>query len=206
MRLTISILTLAIGLASCSGSNKVTTAKEGGKSIERKKMACGKVHVDMNEPHLDWFEENNSILSKADEILVLPKDYKVYTIESAQLNNFFSAIQNGKTLSTVIPLPEPADCQIFTVKNNLKEGSRIPAGTTMGAGESNGQKMAISYYMGKLAANINWFDLQYEVTTVLIKGTPYILVYEKQLPPPGKTKSTNQEVTKPEFIEIQYNK
>jgi hypothetical protein len=197
------VILTTLGLASCKGSSEVkTAARDNG--TERKKLACADVHVDMNTAHIDWYEENKSVLNTSGEILVLPKNYKIYGVDTSQLRSFFNAVQAGNTVITVLPLPSPADCQLFTVNNNLKEGAKVPQGMIMAAGESNGQKAALNYYRENLTAHINWFDIQYEMMTVKANGLPYIVVYEKTPPPPDPNKNRKEE--KPELIELRYNK
>gem|GEM_PF-6440274 len=204
MRLSIPIIILAICFSSCKGSNKLATANESDNVPERRKMACGKVHVDMNQPHIDWFEENNSILNKSTELLVLPKDYKVYALDTSQLRQFFAAVANSRTVNTVVPLPKPAECQLFTVTNNVQEGIQVTKGATMGEGECKGQKMGISYFRGQLAGIVNWFGIEYEIKTVFIEGSPYALVYSKMPPPENKHKRVDY--TEPVIQEIKYDK
>lgn len=197
------VIAVALGLASCKGSSEVkSAARDNG--TERKKLACAEVHVDMNTTHIDWYEENKSVLNASSEILVLPKHYRIYGVDTAQLSSFFAAIKAGKTITTVLPLPPPADCQMFTVSNNLKDGAKIPQGMIMAAGESNGQKVAMNYYRENLTAHIDWFDMKYEMMTVRAKGLPYIIVYEKMPPPPDPNK--NKGDIKPEIIELRYDK
>lgn len=202
MKYTILILSLAIGFASCKGTNKVTTAKDGIAQTDRKKAACGDLHIDMNQPHIDWYEESNSILSKSEEILVLPKDYKVYAVDTAQLAAFFNAVQNKKTVSTVVPLPKPAGCQLFTVKYG--EDMHVTAGTIAGLGECKGQQLKLTYYMGKMGGYVNWFELEYEMITKYIQGKPYVLVYSKM--PPPKTENLPSDPATPVLQEIKYDK
>lgn len=197
------VISIALGLASCKGSSEVKTSARDN-STERKKLACAELHVDMNSTHIDWYEENKSILNASGEILVLPKNYRVYGADTAQLRSFFTAVHTGQTVSTVLPLPSPAGCQLFTVNNNKKEGTKIPQGMVMAAGESNGQKAALNYYRESLTAHINWFDMKYEMMTVKVKGLPYVVVYEKMPPPPDPNK--NKQEDKPEIIELRYDK
>lgn len=197
------LITIVLGLASCKGSSEIKTAGRDNGS-ERKKLACADVHVDMNTTHIDWYEENKSVLNASSEILVLPKSYKIYGVDTSQLRSFFAAIESGKTASTVLPLPSPAGCQLFTMSNNLKDGEKIPHSMIMAMGESNGQKAALNYYRENLTAHINWFDLKYEIMTVKANGLPYMVVYEKTPPPPDPNK--NRKEQKPELIELRYNK
>lgn len=197
------IAALALGLASCKGSSKVTSARQDQNTAERKKLACAQVHVDMNTPHIDWYEADKSILNSTGEILVLPKNYKIYGVDTTQLGSFFRAAQAGNTVITVLPLPSPAGCQLFIV-NNPEERGKIPQGMIKAAGESNGQKATFNYYRENLTAHVNWFDIQYEMMTVKAKGLPYVIVYEKMPPPPDPNK--NQQEAKPEIIEFKYNK
>ncbi len=195
---------IALGLASCKGSSKVASARQDQNTTERKKLSCADVHVDMNTPHLDWFEENKAVLNKANEVLVLPKNYKVFSLDTAQFNSFFNAVQSGNTVITVIPLPAPADCQLFTFTNNMQKGAKLPQGMIMAVGESNGQKAALNYYRENLTAHINWFDMKFEMMTVKANGLPYVIVYEKMPPPPDPHKNKNDD--KPEIIELKYDK
>ncbi len=195
---------IVLGLASCKGSSRVTSARQDQNTTERKKLACADVHVDMNTPHIDWYEENKSVLNASSEILVLPKNYRIYGVDTAQLRSFFGAVQSGNTVITVLPLPSPADCQLFTVSNNLKQGAKVTPGMIMAAGESNGQKAALNYYKENLTAHINWFDMKYEMMTIKAKGLTYIIVYEKMPPPPDPNKNKNED--KPEIIELRYDK
>lgn len=203
MKKVILAITLTLGLAACKGSSEVKNAvRDNG--TERKKLACAEVHVDMNTTHIDWYEENKSVLNASSEILVLPKNYKIYGVDTSQLSSFFAAIQSGNTVSTVLPLPTPAGCQLFTLNNNVKNGAKIPQGMIIAAGECNGQKATFNYYRQSIAAHIDWFDIQYEMMTVRAKGLPYIVVYEKMPPPPDPNK--NQQQDKPEIIELRYDK
>lgn len=197
MRRSIIFLAQVILLASCTGSSKTATTT-GGKQADRKKAECSKLHVDMNQPHLDWYEADKDVLNKSNEILVLPKDYKVYTIDTAQLSTFFSTIDAGQSLNTAMPLPAPAGCQLFTVKLRQKRGTTVYA-----TGESMGQQVNMSLNNGLLFGMVNWFDIEYEIRSQKILGQTYTLVYEKMPPPP-------QDTTKPkphiQLRELRYDK
>ncbi|HEY9178478.1 MAG TPA: hypothetical protein VIN07_12340 [Flavipsychrobacter sp.] len=198
------IAIIALGFASCKSGSKVTSAGQEQNTTGRKKLSCADIHVDMNTPHLDWFEENRSVLNKSGEVLVLPKNYKVFSLDTSQLSMFFSAVQTGNTVVTVLPLPSPADCQLFTVTSNLEKGAKLPPGMVMAVGESNGQKAAFSYYRKDLTAHINWFDIKYEIMTVWVEKSPYAIIYEKMPAPPDPRK--NQQNQQPEIIELLYDK
>lgn len=198
------IAIIALGFASCKSGSKVTSAGAEQNTTGRKKLSCADVHVDMNTPHLDWFEENRSVLNRSGEVLVLPKNYKVFSLDTVQLNMFFNSVQTGNRVVTVLPLPSPADCQLFTVTNNLDKGAKLPPGMIMAVGESKGQKAALTYYRKELTAHINWFDIHYEMMTVKAGGVPYVIVYEKMPPPPDPRK--NQQNQQPEIIELRYDK
>lgn len=169
-------------------------------------MACADVHIDMNTPHLDWVIESNHVLNKADRVLVLPKDYYTYSIDSAQLTTFFQAVNKGGMLKTVIPLPKPAGCQVFTVHNNIPEGSNYPGAAFTATGDAMGQKLMVGYGDGTLSAQVNWFDINYEVMTVTVQGAPYFIVYAKQPPAENKNIDRNPANTMPQIQEIKYDK
>lgn len=204
MKGTILILGTALALASCAGSGKVAKVKQDQGVTERKKLSCADVHVPENTPHIDWYEENKSVLEKSDEMLVLPKNYKVYSLDSAQVVAFFNSIQGGSSVSTVLPLPAPANCQLFSITYDRKEGAKLPPGLIVAAGEGQGQKAMLNWYRGNLTAHITWFGLQYEMMTITAAGEPYILVYEKMPPPPNPKKNNEENV--PEIIELRYDK
>ena len=206
MRKIACIVFLSMAIASCKSSSKSTASENGQNTTERKKMACSDVHVEMNEPHLDWYTENSSVLSRSKEVLVLPKDYKVYSGDSTHLADFFDAIKNNKPAKTVLPLPQPAGCRLFTVTNDIKEGNRLPTGMVMAAGESMGQKAAFNYYNNKLTIHVNWFDIEYELITIPIEGQNYYIVYEKMPPPENKNKDKNPEKSQLQLTEILYDK
>lgn len=178
MRQSVIFLLSVTLLAACTGSSKVTDTGDGSKT-SRRKAECSKLHVDMNSPHLDWYEVDKSVLYKSNEILVLPKSYKVYNIDTAQLNAFFNSIADGQKINTAVPLPSPADCQLFTIKLRQKRGTSLDA-----TGESMGQKIIMAYTNGKLSGLVNWFDIEYEIQTQIIQGMTYVLVYTKMPPPP----------------------
>lgn len=198
------ILAPVLLLASCTGSNKTVAGKNDNHN-PRKKMACADVHIDMNTPHLDWVIESNNVLNKADYVLVLPKEYYTYSIDSAQLVTFFRAVNNGETLKTVIPLPKPAGCQVFTVHNNLPESANIAGAFTI-TGDAMGQKLMAGYGNGNFVAQVNWFDINYEIMTVTVQGAPYFIVYAKQPPAENKNIDRNPANTMPQIQEIRYDK
>lgn len=173
-------------------------------------MACADVHVDMNTTHLDWIEENRSVFKNSGDgnqpLIVLPKEYKVYSLDSVQVQAFFTALNKGENLVTAIPLPSPTGCQVFTITNNIPEGVRMPAGMVGGMGEAMGQKMSISYYHGDVTAHISWFDLPYEISTIRSGGKPYLIVYTKQAPPENPNIERDPSKYTPQIQPILYDK
>lgn len=204
MRKVYILALVALGWASCTGSNKVAKDDNGNNVTNRTKAACGNLHVDMDKPHIDWFETDKSVLSKSSEILVLPKEYKVYSVDTAQLNNFFAAIEKGQTVVSAFPLPKPAECQLFTLKapKNKTPGLDMPGAVTA-QGECKGQKMNLTYHNGKAGAYVNWFDIKYRISTILIEGLPYLIIYEQQTPPPIQN---GNKTSSPKIMQIRYDK
>lgn len=186
--------------ASCKGSDTLSS-DNNSKEPERKKLACADTHVDMNTPHIDWFEENNSILNKADELVVLPKNYQVYGADTAKMNAFFKAIKNGQTVSTVIPLPKPAGCQVFKASNNVKDHAKIPRGLTLALAEAQGQKAALSYNGQQLIGHIDWFGLPYEIKPIRANNKTYYIVYTKEIvePTTNKNNATQSDIKMVEY-------
>ncbi|MCB0698379.1 MAG: hypothetical protein H6551_12450 [Chitinophagales bacterium] len=173
-----SIVLIIVTLAACKGTDKMTSATDG--RTVKKKAACGNMHIDMGQPHLDWYEENASVFNNAKEVVVLPKEYKVYSIDSVQLARFFTAINRNNTLSTVVPLPKPADCRIFDMRNNLAPNFKPQPNTGQAIGKSADQEMILIYTNGKIEGLIKWFELKYAINTVQANGRSYYIVYTKQ--------------------------
>lgn len=206
---TIAFLAGVLAISSCkTGSKVANNTTEGNKA--HKKLACADVHVDINTPHLDWMIENNSTLNKSlakmTNVIVLPKDYAAYSIDSAQLTNFFTAINQGERLQTSVPLPKPAGCQVFTLHNNIPEGTHVPGGMVAAVGDAMNQKLSASLYNGNLTAHINWFDIMYEVMTINTPDGDYIIIYAKQPPPENKNIEKDPAKYTPQIQEIRYDK
>lgn len=204
MKSFVPVILLCIFIASCAGSNK--TNNSAAHVDTRKKAVCGNLHVEMDKAHIDWYAENESILQSSEKVLVLPKKYRIYSNDSAQAAGFFRSIASGENVKTAIPLPEPAGCQLFSVKNQAEDKRKMIPGAVMATGEAKGQGLTLSYYRGDMTAHINWFDLEYEMITVPIKGVKYYIIYEKMPPPVNNKKNENTEVAKPEIIEFKYDK
>lgn len=190
MRVIIGTVCIIMSLTACRGTNEATTNATDTNKVVRKKTACSKLHVDMNQPHLDWYETDKTILHKANEILVLPKDFKVYSIDTAQLNSFFNSIGNGQTAVTAVPLPTPAECQLFTVA--LNKQAKNTGNTIVAIGKAKEQDLFINYFNNNMKAIIDWFDIKYEITSVSVQGLPYFIVYEKAPPPIDTNKNVNR--------------
>ena len=164
---------IALVLASCKSTDKVTSAT--GSKSQKKKVACGDMHVDMGQAHIDWYEENASVFNNVQEVVVLPKEYKVYAADSAQVANFFAAINDNQTVSTVVPLPKPADCRIFTMKNNAP-GKQSGDNSITARGKSADQQMIMIYKDGKIEGEVAWFELTYSINTVEANDKLYYIV------------------------------
>lgn len=200
MRRIITILITATTLLSCTGTNKVADVQQKG-NTQRRKAACGKVHVDMNKPHIDWYEADKSALYKSTEAIVLPKDYKVYTTDTAQLTGFLNALNNGSKMEMVVPLPAPADCQVFTI--HKYKDPKAPG--IIAEGESKSQKIYLSLNKGMINGWVKWFEIEYRIIAQRIEGIPYYIVYTKVDMPENKTQkesSTNNY----ELKKVRYDK
>ena len=171
------ILALTLGLAACTGTNKV---KDDSTAGTKKKVACAKTHIDEGAPHIDWFDEKDEVLDGAKEVVVLPKVHKLYSISTLQADNFFNIVNNDTVLTTIIPLPQPAGCQVFTIRKHIPENARIPAGTVVTKGDALGQEAMITYSENKFYAFIKWFDNEFIVTPITAHEQTYYLVYTKE--------------------------
>jgi hypothetical protein len=156
-----------------------TTAKKSAQTA--KKCACS--NLAQTEPVLHWYPEPRRVLEGY--TLTLPTDYNVYSIDSAELSEFFMQI-NSKApemrFNTIIPLPEPLGCQAFEIAKG--PNSKLPedrggmllslSGTDMQSRQAifkamyNGEKMNIDIKMN------NTF---YSVTPIKYNKTIYYIVY-----------------------------
>ncbi len=179
MKQTGIIVLIALTIASCRAGRE--TANSDIQQNNRK-VACADIHVDMGQAHIDWFEEKSNVLNKSKELIVLPKEYKVYSVDSTQIAEFFNKIHDqGATLSSVVPLPEPAGCRLFEFRNNIKEGATPPAGHIFTYGVCLEQKMMLNCdRYGTMHGFVEWYELLYEIMPVKANGTTYYVVYQKQ--------------------------
>lgn len=204
MRIAGLILVAAIALQGCKGSNTVTTTN-GDTKREKIKLACGDMHVDPGKKHLDWKVENSSVFTQAKEVLVLPREYGLYSLDSTQMAEFFYALKNNQDLQleTVLPLPAPADCQMCTIRKFVKDGYQDVGTTITATGDCGEQELRATYVNGVLNMRIKWYDLDYAVTPVTANGKTYYIVYTKAA---DKSKQDQARPSNPEIVELKYDK
>lgn len=102
-------------MGACRGSQNVATKAKKAGDISSNSSACN-VAVAAGNPVLNWKTENNSVLKET--TMTLPANYKLYSLDSAELKAFFSAAKMSKEDSKaeiVIPLPAPWGCKVFSV-------------------------------------------------------------------------------------------
>lgn len=178
------IVLITAALAACKGSETVT---KNTADNSKKKVACADLHFDMGKPHIDWFEEKKSVFNNSEKILVLPKEYKVYSVDSAQVAEFFKyCSMPGTKLESVVPLPKPADCRLFTFQNNSNDGANIPAGNAYTVGECLEQKMMLNYVNGQMKGLVEWYGIMFELLPIVVPivthNKTYYILYQKQMP------------------------
>lgn len=163
---------------SCSTAKKAATNKNKGTIACADKQLVG--------PHFDWRIESEEVL-KGYTAKPLPKAYKVYSIDSEQLANFFmvagSNMRDMPPLNTLIPLPDPTGCQQFELSFANKK--TIPGKADMvllkGKGVDTKQNsVSIGYDGEKMFANLACGASSYTVTQVVNNSKPYYIV--AQLP------------------------
>lgn len=167
-------------LVSC-GSGKELTSESSGV----KKVACGKVDMEADVPHIDWFEANRAALEK-DKELNLPVAYHVYTVEETQLNRFFeTAVEQSsdKEVKTVVPLGG-AGCQVFTVKRSgtmsPELSKKYPELVSLSGTGTNGTgDLRLDFDGKKMNGQVIWRNETYLISPVEHSNKTYYIIYKK---------------------------
>ncbi len=154
--------------------------------IDKKKVACAKVHVDMGKPHIDWFKEKPVVLHDESKVVVLPKVYDVYSIDAQQVSTFFNKVKNNtkaNPLQTVVPLP--FGCMLFDVQPNKEVPAQVRErypNTIVVKGAKDGYELQMAYDGEKLSGQVKSGTLVYNIMPVESKGKYYCIIYEKTQP------------------------
>lgn len=179
MNKSVSIICIGLlTLGACKGTDKVSS---GGKQ-KTKVVACSNVPIDLGKPHVDWYEEDKSVLDSADEMLVLPKEYKIYSISNKQLDDFYTSINSGEQLTMVVPLAGDAGCQTFTMHKDSITSAQVKKmypNTQMLKGISGTSVLNVAYDGSTMNALATVGSDQYNVMPVKAKSAWYCIVYKK---------------------------
>ena len=173
------ILTASVGLVACSSSKNSGTSSKTNTS--RQTIACAEQHITGN--HLDWHPVDNGAVTFP-KGAKLPTDYKIYTLDTAQVSGFFKS--SSKSWKTVLPLPEPTGCQISSLKESsamseeLKQ--KFPNTVSLqGQIDGNAQSDVRLDYDGKrLRGMVRVGSEQYVISPVENAQVLYYLVFNKQ--------------------------
>lgn len=161
-------------MLSCT-SGKVTASNKNRKQL---KVACGKVAITADKPHIDWFEADAQLPTE----MQLPKAYKAYTVEHGQLKRFFDAANAGEAQTTV-PLPSPAGCIVFTVKpsGTLSEALRkkYPNMVSLSGTGSSGGDIRLDFDGEKMNGQVIHRSETYIISPTASGEKTYYLIYKK---------------------------
>lgn len=167
--------------SSCRGSKE--TAASGLSGV--RKVACGKVAIEPDVPHIDWFETSGITFDK-DKEENLPAAYKVYSLEEVQLQRFFEAAvaeEHMKQVKTVIPLGS-MNCQVFL----LRKSDTVPEGlgekypqivSLSGTGINGTGDLRLDFDGTKINGQVIWKNDVYLITPIEHSKKIYYIIYKK---------------------------
>lgn len=182
-------------LGSCKGTDKLSNS--GSKQVA-KIVACSNVPIDLGKPHIDWYEEKRSVLissNNRDNVLVLPKEYEVYSISNTQVAQFFTAVKGGEQLQMVVPLPYPSGCRAFSMVQD-KEGATQQLTNT-----ERQYKLKVAYDGNIIGGYATVDDETYRLMPVKNNDKWYCVIYKKE-----KRMSNDNAVPKGQVIKKRYDK
>lgn len=209
MKKVFTIAILGAMLAACNSSEKLTSNNEGGKTT-KKKVACADMHIDMGKAHLDWVKEKESVLQDDSKLVVLPKEYTVYSIGNGQLTTFFEAVKNNtdvQPLETVVPLPY--GCIVFPVKERTDislQMRKMYPNTTLLVGEKDGYELNLSFDGTKMSGRVKSATQQYDIMPMVANGYVYYMVYEKAQEMEANKEGAYKEIPKMKSHKIRYDR
>ena len=178
------LLTGLILMSACRSTHKTTATNR--KSGNGSNGSFCNIIVATGNPVVSWKKENDNVVKET--TITLPADYKVYSVDSADLKAFFSAAKLSKENSRaeiIIPLPVPLGCRVFTVFESgtmspeLRE--RFPDIVTLkGADkESPLSDIRLEYNGRMMQGQVTHDGETYYVKPVTVKDRFYYLVYSK---------------------------
>lgn len=182
-----SITVAALGLlmlGACKVGDKV--ASNNTKQMTRV-ASCGDIPIDLAKPHIDWYKESRSVLNtnSTDNVMVLPKEYEVYSLNKTQIETFFAASAAGEQLNLVVPLAYPVGCKSFPMKND--------GGTPQQLKSIDRQYTLKVVYDGKALSGFAVVDDEtYRIMPVQNNNAWYCVVYKQAKQPANDNKATPQ--------------
>lgn len=192
-RILIAGFSLAI-LGSCKGTDKLSNSDS--KQVA-KTVACSNVPIDLGKPHIDWYEEKKSVLANnnTDNVLVLPKEYEVYSISNTQVAQFFTAVKDGEQLQMVVPLPYPSECKAFTMEQDTQGPTQQLTNT------ERQYKLKVAYDGNIIGGYATVDEETYRLMPVENNDKWYCVIYKKE-----KRKSNVNAMPKGQVIQRRYDK
>jgi hypothetical protein len=170
---------LAGVFASCGSSKEMAASGTSGV----KKVACGKVAMEPDVPHIDWFESDGRLAKAKD--LNLPAAYNTYVVEETQLKRFFEVAAAGdvKQVKTVVPLGTTG-CQVFHVKRSgtMSPGlaEKYPELVSLsGTGEKGTGDLRLDFDGKKMSGQVIWKNDIYLVSPIEYSNRFYYIIYKK---------------------------
>jgi hypothetical protein len=172
-----------MGVSSCAGSRKTAVDQEAGTQTEKKqKLACADVSKGISGVQLAWKTEENSVLNSLTN-KAKPTSYKVYSLDSLQLGNFFREARSKGNVSTVLPLPDPAGCRLCRLTESgvmpeeLKK--KYPDVVSLKGSDAEGADVRLDYDGRKMKGQVIVKGEVYLVNPVRSNDKTYYMVYRK---------------------------
>ncbi|RYD57443.1 MAG: hypothetical protein EOP56_09045 [Sphingobacteriales bacterium] len=166
------------GMWSCHSGKETASSESPGV----RRIACGKIALEPDMPHIDWFEANNTLTANAD--LQLPAVYKTYSLSESPLKRFFETAAQGKTVKTVVPLGGNTGCQLFNVKKSGTMSGpladKYPGLVSLsGTGINGTGDIRLDFDGTKMNGQVIWKNEAYLISPVTQGSKRYYIIYKK---------------------------
>lgn len=187
------ILGLAIVICAACNAGKRTgsgSTSSTNNNTNNRRIACPEMELPTALPHIDWMPEKREVLRDV-TTMPIPKAYEVYAVDSQQLKDLFRSVSvrgaDTPAIRTIIPLPPPAGCQVFELRESATMSEELKAkypgiislqGAAVGARQNDIRLDGFGIFM---RGQITWNGEIYFITPVNDpNGGLHYIVYAKK--------------------------